>query len=158
MASASEYQRAEKIFREFLAARGQRLTTPRRAVLRAVTEMKTHFGRNRLGEKLKGSGVHRATMFRTLPLLVEAGILHRMREKLDHWHYETVIGHRHHGHLLCVGCGRIIEFCSPAVQRERKRLCRRHDFQEKSHTFIIRGLCARCRRERGRRSAGGKQR
>jgi Fur family ferric uptake transcriptional regulator len=150
-ARKADYARAEQVFREFLAARGLRLTRSRREVLRAVMRLEIHFGRNRLLGELAGSGVHRATMFRTLPLLVEAGVLRRMRESLDHWHYEHVIGHQHHHHLLCARCGRAIEVVSPVMERERRRLCARHDFEETSHSFMVRGICARCRRRRRRR-------
>ncbi len=143
----SDYQRAEEKFRDFLTGRGLRLTAPRRAVLRAVMEFDTHFGRNRLLGKLKGTGAHRATMFRTLPLLVEAGIVRRMRERLDHWHYERVVGREHHGHLLCAQCGQVIEFTSPAIEREQRRLCRQYDFEETAYSFIVRGRCSRCRRQ-----------
>jgi Fur family ferric uptake transcriptional regulator len=149
----SDYQQAERTFREFLASRGLRLTAARRAVLRAVMDIDGHFGRNRLGARLGGGGAHRATMFRTLPLLVEAGIIRRMRETMDHWHYEHVIGHQHHDHLQCLRCGRVVEFTSRAIEREQGRLCRRHGFEETSHTFIVRGLCSSCRRG-GRRKAG----
>ncbi len=144
MPASDDYDRAEERFRNFLAGKGLRLTGPRRAVLRAVMDLDEHFGRNRLLKKLGGGGAHRATMFRTLPLLVEAGIVRRMRERLDHWHYEHVVGHEHHDHLLCVACGRVIEFTSPAIEREQRRLCKRHGFVETSHSFIIRGRCSQC--------------
>ena len=110
-------------------------------------EFDAHFGRNRLLGKLKGTGAHRATMFRTLPLLVEAGIVRRMRERLDHWHYEHVVGREHHDHLLCMACGRVIEFTSPAIEREQRRLCKRYDFEETAHSFIVRGKCSSCRKK-----------
>lgn len=141
---AAEYRVAESIFREFLAARGLRLTAPRRAALRAVMSLERHFGLPELKRKMAG-GAHRATLYRTLPLLEEAGIIRRVREELDHWHYEHLVGHEHHDHLLCVGCGKVIEVASPAIEREQKRLCRRHGFRERSHSFIVRGLCAGCR-------------
>ena len=110
-----------------------------------LSNLESHFGLPHLERKLAGSGVHRATLYRTLPLLEEAGIIRRVREKLDHWHYEHVVGHQHHDHLLCARCGKVIEVASAAIEREQKRLCRRHGFEERSHSFIVRGLCARCR-------------
>jgi Fur family ferric uptake transcriptional regulator len=154
----SDYQQAEKTFREFLASRGLRFTAARQAVLRAVMNLDGHFGRNRLSARLGGGGAHRATMFRTLPLLVDAGIIRRIRETMDHWHYERVLGSQHHDHLLCVRCGRVVEFTSRAIEREQRRLCRSHGFEEKSHSFIVRGLCASCRRgERRKPTAKGKE-
>ncbi len=149
-----EHRAAESMFREFLAARGLRLTAPRRAALRAVMSLERHFGLPELKRRMAGAGAHRATLYRTLPLLEEAGIIRRVREELDHWHYEHLVGHAHHDHLLCVGCGRVIEVASPAIEREQKRLCRRHGFAETSHSFIVRGLCAACRGGRKKKRKG----
>lgn len=143
-----DFQQAEKLLRAHLAARGLRLTAPRRAVLRAVMALDRHFGLEHVEKRLAGSGVHRATLYRTLPLLESAGIIRRVREELDRWRYEHLVGHRHHDHLLCTGCGRVVEFASPVIKRTLTRLCRRHGFEEKSHSFIVRGLCARCRKSR----------
>jgi len=107
-------------------------------------DMEDHFGLPHVERRLAGKGTHRATLFRTMPLLVEAGIIRRVREHLDHWHYEQVIGHEHHDHLLCTACGRVIEVTSQAIEREQRRLCRLHDFEEMSHSFIVRGRCSRC--------------
>jgi len=142
---AEDYQEAEQSFSRFLSARGLRLTATRREVLRAAMELESHFGLPDLESRLARKNVHRATLFRTLPLLVEAGILRRVRERLDHWHYEHTVGHEHHDHLLCINCRRLVEFVSPAIEREQKKLCRQHGFLETSHSFIIRGICPDCR-------------
>jgi Fur family ferric uptake transcriptional regulator len=147
-------KRARERLEKYLAGRGMRLTRPRLAVLRAVMEFDSHFGLPHLERALAGSGTHRATIFRTMPLLVEAGIVRRVREQLDHWHYEQVIGHRHHDHLLCTDCGAVLEFTSPAIEREQRRLCKRHGFEETSHSFIVRGRCSQCRRRAAAGRAG----
>ncbi len=138
----------EDIFREFLALKGLRLTAPRRAVLQAVESFERHFDLTELEARLGPGGAHRATLFRTLPLLIDAGILCRVREHLNHWHYEKVVGVEHHDHLFCVSCGKVVEFNSPAMERSQRRLCRLHGFSELSHSFVLRGLCESCKKRK----------
>jgi Fur family transcriptional regulator, ferric uptake regulator len=138
-------QSAEEIFKEFLVGKGLRLTAPRSMILKLVNSFDRHFELSELEAKLGLGAAHRATLFRTLPLLVEAGILCRVRQHLDHWHYEKVVGTEHHDHLFCVSCGKVVEFNSPAMERSQRRLCREHGFSELSHSFILRGLCASCK-------------
>jgi Fur family ferric uptake transcriptional regulator len=153
---SGEVAEAERVFREFLAGRGLRLSAPRRAVLRAAMALEQHFGRRQLERRLAASGVHRATIFRTLPLLVEAGIVARVREARGRVRFEHVLGHGHHDHLLCERCGRVLEFESPAVEREQERLCRKHGFRQTSHSFVVRGLCSECRARQARQAGSGR--
>lgn len=142
---------AEQRFRQFLGGRGLRLSAPRRAVLRAAMALENHFERRSLERRLAGSGVHRATLFRTLPLLVEAGLLGRVRGRGGRVRFEHTVGHGHHDHLVCECCGRMVEFASDAVEKEQERLCRAHDFVQTAHSLVIRGLCGRCREREQRK-------
>ena len=112
-----------------------------------------HFSLEDLRRRLEGTGAHRATMFRILPLLEEAGILRKVRAGSRGWRYEHAVGHPHHDHLVCERCGRLAEFRCPRIEREQARLCRAHGFSETSHLHVIRGLCRGCRR-RGNGSGG----
>ncbi len=127
-----------------LAGRGLRLTGPRRAVLEAVMAQDRHFHPAEIERRAASAGVHRASVYRILPVLEAAGVIRRVREHPGRWHYEHVVGHEHHDHLVCDRCGRVIEFSSPAIEREQKRQCRLHGFTETSHNFVIRGLCREC--------------
>ena len=139
---------AHQTFAEFLAARNLRLTAPRRAALAAVMQFERHFDLAEVERRLGRRGVHRATVYRALPLLEAAGVIRRVRDDPTHWHYEHVVGHAHHDHLVCERCGRVVEFASSRIEREQARLCRAHGFAETAHSFVIRGLCRRCRGKR----------
>ncbi len=132
----------------FLRSRGLRLTRCRKLAVEAVEACGAHFGIEDLkaAARAKGLRVHRATLYRTVPLLVEAGILRKVSASGgDRGEYEKGLGRGHHDHLLCLRCGRSIEVSSVAMEREQARLCARHGFLAVDHQLRIRGYCADCR-------------
>ena len=92
---------------------GYRLTGPRRAVVDAIQSTDRAFTADELLQRLNdtGSGVGRATVFRTLDLLVQHGILDRLHQP-DGCHSYLMCGaaDRHHHHLICSDCGAVVEF------------------------------------------------
>ncbi len=150
----NDLERAVTRWAGFLKDRSLRLTAPRRAAVEAVMAIEGHFGLDDLRRRLAKTGAHRATLFRILPLLEEAGILRRVRVRANGWRYEHAVGHLHHDHLVCERCGRLVEFRCPRIEREQERLCRAHGFSETSHLHVIRGLCRDCREPKHGRQAG----
>ena len=88
--------------------------------------------------------VGKATVYRTLPLLVDCGILKQVRFDVKQAHYEHAFGAGPHDHMVCRRCGRIIEFRSDEVEELRARIARRERFHVVSHRFQISGLCWEC--------------
>ena len=130
-----------------LRDRGCRLTGPRRLVLRrAVSHL--HFTAEELVGDVKrvNPGVARGTVYRTLAMLQEAGVI----DKHDFWYgppyYEVTLGKGHHDHLMCVQCGEIIEFQEPRVERLQQDIVKRFGYQLMYHTHKLYGLCAACQR------------
>jgi Fur family ferric uptake transcriptional regulator len=117
-----------------------------------------HFDPTEIERRLAAAGVHRASIYRILPVLEAAGIIRRVRDEHSHWHYEHVVGHQHHDHLVCERCGRVIEFASPEIESEQGRQCRLHGFTETSHHFVIRGVCRQCRAKSSARSGDSRGR
>ena len=139
-------------FAEYLAARGLKMTRERRAILDKVLTLRGHFGVEELLAILSRAGleISRATLYRTLPRLVEAGILHRIEMQSGEARYEPIYGRQHHDHMVCLGCGRIIEFESPEIERLQVRICRARRFRMTGHTHQIRGYCGSCASRRRR--------
>jgi len=138
----------EEIFRRFLAERRLNFTRERRAILACVFADDRHFEAKELVGTLRqrGARVSRATVYRTLALLVDSGLLDEVSLGGEHRHYEHVLGHEHHDHLVCNSCGRIIEFTSPAIERLQEQICREHRFKASGHRLRIFGRCAECAR------------
>ncbi len=145
---------AARAFRDYLARRGMRRTAQRRAVLRAVLRRVGHYDADQLYEDLRGEGEHvsRATVYRTLGHLRECGVVKEALQCRGRASYETVHGAEHHDHMLCVECGKVIEFCDERIEELQQRICRRHGFRALEHRMGIRGVCRECRAARNRES------
>ncbi len=144
--SDDSIQTAENIFREYLRDRGLKYTPERRAVLREVLRNDEHFEAEQLLIALRqgGARVAKATVYRTLPLLVNCGIIKQILfgDKLAR--YEHTFGQDAHDHMVCQHCRRIIEFDSADVERLRTVVASQHRFYATSHRFQIAGLCWEC--------------
>lgn len=133
-------------FREFLATRGLRMTRERIMILDAILAASDHFDAEKLYSDLRAreSLVSRATVYRTLDLLVQCGLVDRSRFGSDAFSYEPMHGREHHDHMVCTACGHVIEFVSEEIERLQDLACVAHDFQSHTHRLTIFGLCARC--------------
>jgi Fur family ferric uptake transcriptional regulator len=142
-------EHAEAKFREFLEIRGEKLTEPRRILIRHVFDAHKHFDADELVAELRHSGrqVSRATVYRTLRLLVEAGLLRELR-LTNRTAYEHDYGYPSHDHLHCTECNRIVEFDNEELRRLRDTVSREHGFRPVNHRFVITGICRDCSRTR----------
>jgi Fur family ferric uptake transcriptional regulator len=137
---------AEARITERLADLGFRVTAPRRRVIRAVCRQSDPFSAEDLYEALRlaGSGVGRATVFRTLDLLVGLRLLDRIhRPDGSHCYVAGGSGHRHH--LICSSCGTVVEFHDCNVTDLVAELARRTQFRIDGHWLEFYGVCDRCR-------------
>jgi Fur family ferric uptake transcriptional regulator len=142
---------AEERLRAFLRTRGLRMTGERVALVRAALGRRRHFTLDDLVEEVvrRGTRASRATVYRGLPLLVEAGILQPVLVSEEPRRFELALGRRHHDHLLCRRCGRVVEFRSAAIEDAQLEVATRHGFRLTSHVHELIGDCSSCRRDRG---------
>lgn len=143
------------LFRQYLAQRGLRLTAERQAVLDEVFATHDHFEAEELLLRLKKGRhrVSRATIYRTLELLVDAGLVRKVGtlnltpQGGAGSYYEHIWGHQHHDHLVCTACGRVIEFSNEALEGLQEQICQTYDFKPHSHSLKIVGLCRECQKK-----------
>jgi Fur family ferric uptake transcriptional regulator len=143
-------------FARFLASRGLRLTNQRRQLARVVMATHDHLTVDELAAlaRRKALPIGRATIYRTIDLLCQAGLVHGHDFGQGTRRYEAMFGHCHHDHMRCTGCGRIIEFQCAEIERLQEEVARRNRFTMESHRLQIFGLCHTCcHTERGRRSS-----
>jgi Fur family ferric uptake transcriptional regulator len=142
-------QSPEEKFREFLSSRPRqkRFTGPQRDMVRYIFSKHNHFDADTLIDEMKGAGFHvsRATVYRTLKKLVEAGLL-RGIDIGPRKYYEHDYGYPQHDHLYCQNCHKMIEFQHPGMENVIRDVCREHNFQMQGHSFVIRGICGDCNR------------
>ena len=137
---------ARKAFHKYLRDHGIKYTQPRRHILDTVLTMREHFEAEQVLYLLRQRGlrVAKATVYRTLPLLVSCGILKQVRFDTKQAHYERSFGEGAHDHMVCTRCGRIIEFAADEVTELRNRIAREHHFHVVSHRLQLSGLCWEC--------------
>jgi Fur family ferric uptake transcriptional regulator len=134
-------------FRNFLKKKGLKLTKERVSVLKEIFSFHDHFEPENLYLRMKESGLKasRASVYRTLNLLVESGLVERVTSTERGNVYEHILGHRHHDHLICDICGDMIEFYSETIENLQDEICRQNRFRGDSHTLVIRGTCENCK-------------
>jgi Fur family ferric uptake transcriptional regulator len=138
---------ARKIFGKFLRDRGQRFTKERDAILQKALSFRGHFDPESLYLQIRETGLKasRASVYRTLNLLCECGLIERVRKTERGTIYEHTFGHAHHDHMMCIQCGKVIEFFSEELERLQQNICKRQGFDGTSHTLEIRGYCRKCK-------------
>jgi Fur family transcriptional regulator, ferric uptake regulator len=144
-------QTPENKFREFLNSRPkpQRFTGQQRDLIQYIFSHHDHFDADQLTLEVQRMGlrISRATVYRTLTKLVEAGLLRRI-EVDARTVYEHDYGYPQHEHLVCEKCKKMIEFQHGAISTALREVCTQHNFQTSGHTLVVRGICSDCNRAR----------
>ncbi len=138
------------VFKDFLGERGLKLTKERIAILKEVFSFHAHFEPEHLYFRMRegGSKASRASVYRTLSLLVESGLVEKVTRTEKGTVYEHTYGHKHHDHMICRACGKVIEFYSEKLENIQSEICASNGFDGASHTLEIRGSCDECRKKR----------
>jgi Fur family ferric uptake transcriptional regulator len=133
-------------FARYLASHRLKMTRSRRAILEEILAIRGHFTADDLLAhfRRRGREVAPATLYRTLARLVEAGLVHRIDMAKGQARYEPMFGRHHHDHMICLRCGKIIEFENREIERIQAAVCRRKKFHLLEHTHQLRGHCAAC--------------
>jgi Fur family ferric uptake transcriptional regulator len=133
----------ERIY-SFLARKGLRKTAQRDAIIEAAFSTQEHYTAEELLAKSKTieRSVSRATVYRTLPLLVESGVLREMDFGKDHKYYDPNFNdHPQHNHLICVDCDRIVEFEDKNIETLENCITKRLGFSPASKIVRIEATC-----------------
>jgi Fur family ferric uptake transcriptional regulator len=141
-----------KLFADFLRRRGLKTTRERTALFEEIFATHHHFDADDLVVRLRGNGkkVSRATVYRTLDLLYDCGLVSRVRLNDEKYRYERLLIGEHHDHLVCTSCGGVIEFVESRIEELQEAVCRKHGFAATTHSHQIRGVCAECQAREGK--------
>lgn len=138
----------DKIY-DFLATQGMRCTVQREAIIKAAFSTQEHFTAESLltsARKIEKS-VSRATVYRTLPLLVAGGFLREMDFGRDFKYYDpNFIERPHHNHLICIDCEKIIEFEDAHMDILESCISHRLGFSPAIKTVRIEAKCDELRK------------
>src|SRR5436305_13947529 len=139
---ALPYEPLCAVFRRYLHQAKLKFTPERAMILDAVLRKEGLFEPEGLIDHLKSLNhrVSRATVYRTLSHLQDAGILKQVFFDNRQSYYEVIAGRQTHDYLICVATGRVIEFSSEKLRALRDEICRKHGFDPISHRFQLFGL------------------
>lgn len=134
---------ASEIFREFLKSEKNRITPERFEVLDAALEYEGHFGADDLYILMKNhnSRVSRATVYKTLELLAQCDLISKRNFGDNMTRYEASYKRQNHDHLICMDCGRIVEFVNPKVKDLPQEISDELGFNIVSYSFNIFARC-----------------
>ena len=131
--------------RRFKAA-GKRVTSQRMLVLQILGESKGHLDASEIFQRARrrDARLSLSTVYRTLGVLKETGVVRELHLDDEHHHYE-LRGRDEHSHLVCSTCGRVVEVESAGFAEVAKATGRAHGFEVTSAHVELTGHCARCR-------------
>jgi Fur family ferric uptake transcriptional regulator len=142
-------KKEKEIFRKYLVSKGLKLTPERERVLEEAFLRHGHFDAETIFQALrsKREDISRATIYRATALLVESGLVQEAMRCGGRVQYEQIYGHKSHGHLVCVKCGKIIEFEDDNFEKIKGEVCDEYDFKPVGFRFGIKGYCKDCQKK-----------
>lgn len=130
-------------FEQYLKDKGLKITNQRLLVAEKIFSSHNHFTAEGLLDELKDNKdkISKATIYRILSIMVEAGLLEEHDFGKDYKYYEHIIGHEHHDHIICVQCGRIVEFIDDQIEDLQKNAAAKNGFKITGHSLNIYAIC-----------------
>ncbi len=138
---------SQRDFSEFVRTKGLRLTGERLRLFAGVRRQRGHFNVDDLVGRLKKQGlrVSRDTVYRNIPILLEAGVIEQSFKTSRDTFYESAQQKKHHDHLFCRACSKVVEFNDPVIEELQQKVAKRFDFKVEFHCHQLMGLCKKCR-------------
>jgi Fur family transcriptional regulator, ferric uptake regulator len=136
-------------FMDFLAHKNLRLTAQRRAIIDTAFNTREHFTAEQLLDwsRKRDRSVSRATVYRTLPLLTESGLVREVDFGKDYKFYDPNYAERpHHNHIICLDCDKVFEFESEGLEKLENEVSRRLGFAVTARRLQITGHCEELRK------------
>lgn len=136
------------LFLAYLKKKGLKLTSQRRSIFDVFVSVRRHASAEELYAlmKISNPSIGQATVFRSMKLLVDAGIAQSSDLGGRKLYYEP--NRRHHDHLICTHCGIVKEFQSEAIEREQEKVAMNNGFLLEAHRMELFGCCQACSRKR----------
>jgi len=134
--------------RKALRIPGLRVTNQRALILEVIRKGQGHLDADEIYRRAreKKPRLSLSTVYRTLQTLKKLGLVEELHFDDEHHHYEVKPPTEHH-HLVCLGCGRVIEFKYPLTRLMKRDIAKARDFEITGSEVKITGYCSQCRQE-----------
>ncbi|NAZ06386.1 MAG: hypothetical protein GU344_00235 [Thermocrinis sp.] len=152
-----ELENLKRDFERFLKNKGGKITKGRFEIIDMIANYRAHFEIEDLVRWISSQNKNvasRSTIYRTVRLLQEFGAIREVIKLNNRTIYEFVVGKQHHEHLICVECGKIIEFNKEEIEQLQEKVCEEYDFTPINHRLEIFGICSDCREKRRENRVG----
>lgn len=132
-----------------LREKGFKLTKQRVEIFKEILNKRGHFEIEDIVHRVKKKGVKasRATVYRTLNILKDLGFLNEVVKFGNKTYYE-VGTKKHHDHLICLNCGKFIEFHDDSIEEIQDKICKEFNFKPLYHRLEIYGICEECNKSK----------
>jgi len=135
--------------RRALNVTGLRITNQRALILEVIRHRQGHLDADEIYRqaRIKQPRLSLSTVYRTLQVLKKLGLVEELHFDETHHHYEVKPSAEHH-HLVCLGCGRVVEFQYPLARLVKRNVTEAKDFEITGSEVRMTGYCPKCRQER----------
>jgi len=136
--------------RKALNAAGLRATNQRALILNVIRKGQGHLDAEEVHRRAqrKQPRLNLSTVYRTLQVFKKLGLVEELHLDETHHHYEMKPPTQHY-HLICLGCGQVIEFQYPLARLVKRKVAEARDFEITGSEVRMTGYCPRCRQEKG---------
>ncbi len=144
----SDLKEGAKRFQTLLEEKGLKYTFERQAIFDEVARLKQHFDADGLYHRFKDRGdrISRDTVYRTIPLLLESGVIQKSAGDGKKEFFERTSARGHHDHMVCIQCSKVIEFQCEEIERLQEEICEKYQFKLVYHDHRLFGKCKDCQK------------
>ena len=128
---------------QYLEQMGLKQTQQRRLIVQHFLAINSHVDAEELHRRVNGEGhdIGLATIYRTLNLLTEAGLIEQKSFQDGRSVFEVAHPGSHHDHLICTECGRVVEFEDQEIEDLQNKIASKYGIELKSHRLDLFGFC-----------------